>query len=153
MQHFRNNEVSVTRMTSDHLEAVAAIEVECFAEPWSAKSLEMLLGASGIAFVVCAQGTVVAYAGMMTVLDEGQITNVAVSRNFRRLGYGRLVVEELINYAKEHNFYNISLEVRESNAAAISLYESCGYSTAGVRKNFYRFPTENALVMIKNFES
>jgi ribosomal-protein-alanine N-acetyltransferase len=153
MQHFRNNEVSVTRMTSDHLEAVAAIEVECFAEPWSAKSLEMLLGASGIAFVVCAQGTVVAYAGMMTVLDEGQITNVAVSRNFRRLGYGRLVVEELINYAKEHNFYNISLEVRESNSAAISLYENCGFEKCGIRKSFYRFPSEDAVIMSKTFNT
>ena len=153
MQHFRNDDVFVTRMTGEHLEAIATIESECFAEPWSAKSLEILLGTSGIAFVVLKDGIAVAYAGMMTVLDEGQITNVAVSRQYRRLGYGRLVVDALINYANEHNFYNISLEVRKSNSAAISLYENCGFEKCGIRKGFYRFPSEDAVIMSKTFKA
>ena len=52
----------------------------------------------------------------------------------------------LINYAKEHNFYNISLEVRESNSAAISLYEICGFEKCGIRKSFYRFPKKLSLL-------
>ena len=153
MQHFRSDDISVVRMTGEHLEAVAAIEAECFAEPWSEKSLELLLGDSGVAFVVLKDGLAVAYAGMMTVLDEGQITNVAVSGKFRRLGYGKLVVDALINYANERDFYNISLEVRESNFAAISLYENCGFEKCGIRKSFYRFPSENAVIMSKTFNT
>ena len=128
---------------------VADLEKECFVEPWSSKSLEMLLGTSGIAFVVVQQDKVVAYAGMMTVLDEGQITNVAVSTEHRRKGYGRLVIDALIDYAIEHHFYSISLEVRESNVAAISLYEKCGFEKCGIRKGFYRFPSEAAVIMTK----
>ena len=147
MQHFKNDEVFIAKMTKDHIENVAELEKECFAEPWSAKSLEILLGESGIAFVAIRQNEVVAYAGMMTVLDEGQITNVAVSNCCRRLGFGRLVVEALINYAKASGLATISLEVRESNIAAISLYERCGFERCGIRKGFYRFPSEAAVIM------
>jgi len=83
------------------------------------------------------------------VLDEGQITNVATFPKYRRQGYGRTVMEALERYARERGIVLMSLEVRESNSGAIALYESLGWRSVGRRKNFYRHPVEDALVMIK----
>ena len=84
----------------------------------------------------------------MTVLDEGQITNIAVSPEHRRRGFGEAVTRALLDYAAERGIVSVSLEVRESNAAAIALYEKLGFERRGVRKGFYRAPTEAAIVMV-----
>ena len=145
--------MSVLRFSAEHIKAAARIEAETFSEPWSEDALRLLTTAEYPSFVICEGETLVAYIGTARSLDELQILTVATDARARRRGYAREMLAHLDAYAKENGIFSISLEVRESNAAAISLYESCGYSTAGVRKNFYRFPTENALVMIKNFES
>ena len=131
-----------------HIEGAARLERLCFSEPWSEKSLEMLLSNGAVGFAVEANGTVVAYGGMLTVLDEGQITNVAVDPAFRRRGCGREIVCALLCHAKENGIVSVSLEVRESNEAAIALYESLGFCRRGLRKNFYRDPAEAAIVMV-----
>ena len=131
-----------------HIEGAARLEKLCFSEPWSEKSLEMLFANGAVGFAVEEDGIVSAYGGMLTVLDEGQITNVAVDPIHRRKGLGREIVRALIGYAKENGIVSVSLEVRESNEAAIALYESFGFSRRGLRKNFYREPTESAIVMV-----
>lgn len=131
-----------------HIAGAARLEKLCFSEPWSEKSLEMLLFSGAVGFVVEVDGTVAAYGGMLTVLDEGQVTNVAVDPIYRRRGFGREIVRAFIDYAAENGIVSISLEVRESNQAAIALYESFGFSRCGLRKNFYRDPTESAIVMV-----
>ena len=99
--------------------------------------------------MVCSRdGKVCAYGGMMVAVDEGQITNIATHPDYRRQGFGRAVVESLIKYAKMNGLDSISLEVRESNRAAIDLYLSLGFKVEGKRKDFYTKPTENALIMI-----
>ena len=138
------------RMTPGHLSDVAELEKLCFAEPWSESSLSLLTREGGVAFVVCEEGRAVAYGGMMTVLDEGQITNVAVHPDCRRRGYGRVIAEALVVYAKDNGLVSISLEVRESNEAAISLYRACGFEICGRRRGFYRKPVEDALIMVWN---
>lgn len=138
----------VCRLEKKHIEGVARLERLCFSEPWSEKSLELLLSAGAVGFAVEKDGCVAAYGGMLTVLDEGQITNIAVDPDLRRLGLGREVVRALIGYARENGIVSISLEVRESNAAAIALYESLGFCRCGLRKNFYRDPIEAAIVMV-----
>ena len=139
----------VEPLRREHLAGVAALETECFAEPWSESALELLLSESGLAVAVTADGSVVAYGGMVCVLDEGQITNVAVSGAHRRCGLGNAVMEALEKSAAERGIAFLSLEVRESNTAARSLYSSRGWREEGLRKNFYRRPTENAVVMTK----
>ena len=84
----------------------------------------------------------------MVAVDEGQITNIATHPDFRRMGYGRAIVEALIKYAKNNHLDSISLEVRESNKAAIALYGDLGFKVEGRRKDFYTKPTEAALVMV-----
>ena len=99
--------------------------------------------------MVCrADGIVCAYGGMLCAVDEGQITNIATHPDYRRRGYGRAVVEALIKYAKNNGLDSISLEVRESNKAAIELYSALGFKVEGKRKDFYTKPTESALIMI-----
>ena len=131
-----------------HIAGAARLEKLCFSEPWSEKSLEMLLFSGAVGFVIEGDETVAAYGGMLTVLDEGQVTNVAVDPIYRRRGFGREIVRAFIDYAAENGIVSISLEVRESNQAAIALYESFGFSRRGLRKNFYRDPTESAIVMV-----
>ena len=131
-----------------HVAGAARLERLCFSEPWSEKSLEMLLANGAVGFAVEVNGEVAAYGGMLTVLDEGQITNVAVDPIHRRKGYGRKIVSALLDYAEKNGIVSVSLEVRESNEAAIALYESFGFCRRGLRKNFYRDPTESAIVMV-----
>ena len=138
------------RMTQMHLSDVAEIERLCFAEPWSESSLSLLTRDGGVGFVVCQEGRAVAYGGMLTVLDEGQITNVAVHPDARRRGYGRVITEALVAYAKRNGLCSISLEVRASNEAAIALYRACGFEICGRRRGFYRKPVEDALIMVWN---
>ena len=136
------------RFEKKHVAGAWRLETLCFCEPWSEKSLEMLLSQGAVGFVVEDNGAVAAYGGMLTVLDEGQITNVAVDPSCRRKGFGREIVRALIDYAQENGIVSISLEVRESNEAAIALYESLGFCRCGLRKNFYRTPTESAIIMV-----
>ena len=140
---------SVLRLNAELLVGVAALESECFREPWSEKSLELLLGERGVGFAVVLEGEVVAYGGMMTVLDEGQITNIAVSKKHRRRGFARAILSALEAYALDNGISMLSLEVRESNTAARSLYIGEGWSEVGLRKNFYKLPTEDAIIMTK----
>lgn len=141
--------VEVVRLEREHIAEVARLEAACFADPWSEQSLEILLGEHAVGFVACNDGRVVAYAGMICVLDEGQITNVAVSQEVRRRGIGRMLMRAIEEYARENAIIYLSLEVRESNAAARSLYTDCGWVECGVRKNFYSHPSENALIMTR----
>ena len=135
----------VERLQACHLEGVAELERLCFSEPWSAQSLALLCSEGGVGFVcVSADGCVAAYGGMLTVLDEGQITNIAVHPDFRRQGMGSAVVEALISFAQRQEIRSIFLEVRASNEGAIALYRGLGFTYIGERKNFYRLPTESA---------
>lgn len=143
-------DVKVVEITSDLIPQIAELEKVCFAEPWGEKSLELLLGDNAIGVALVADGHVAAYAGMLTVLDEGQITNVATFPRYRRQGYARQVMETIEALAVSRGITSLSLEVRASNDNARGLYLSLGWKEAGVRKNFYRLPPEDAVVMIKD---
>jgi ribosomal-protein-alanine N-acetyltransferase len=137
------------RLTIDALDGVAELEKLCFSQPWSRKSLELLTNEGiGVGMVCRKDGIVCAYGGMMCAVDEGQITNIATHPDHRRQGYGKAIVEALIKYARNNHLESISLEVRESNRAAIDLYLALGFKVEGKRKDFYTKPTESALVMV-----
>ncbi len=98
----------------------------------------------GIFLVAERDGEVLGYAGCQTVLDEGYVTNVAVSPNCRREGIGRALIAGLLGQAGERGLGFVTLEVRASNLPAIGLYKAMGFGKVGVRKNFYEKPTEDA---------
>lgn len=139
----------ILRIDRVHLTELAELERLCFAQPWSASALEMLLTDIATGFVCVADGRAVAYGGMMLAPDEGQITNIAVHPDYRRRGLGRALMQTLEQDARERGLLQIALEVRASNASAIALYEGTGYTVAGRRPNFYTNPREDALVMLR----
>ena len=142
--------ITIEKMSREHLSEVASIEEMSFSLPWSLESLELMLTDQASALVALEDGRVLGYVGMMCVLDEGQIINVAVHPDARRRGVGRTLMEAAQTYAKERGIVFLSLEVRESNIAARSLYSSLGWEEQGIRKGFYSHPVENACVMTKS---
>ena len=131
-----------------HLGEVAELERICFSEPWSEESLALLAEGSNFGVVALDEGRVVAYGGMTSVLDEGNITNIATHPDHRRKGLGRQVVRALLAEADARGLATVFLEVRQSNLPARQLYRSEGFSEIGVRKNFYRHPVEHAVQMM-----
>ncbi len=138
--------MTVIPMEERHLAALAEIEKACFHAPWSAAMLREELG-KGIFLVAEQDGAAAGYVGCQTVLDEGYITNVAVSPDCRRQGIGRALVAALKARAAQAGLAFVTLEARASNAPAIALYEGAGFRRVGVRRNFYTAPTEDAVLM------
>lgn len=140
-------------MDRENLGGVAAVERECFAQPWSPHLLEQELDNDGASYIVAVaeDGTVVGYAGLSVVLDEGSVERIAVVEAHRRRGLASAMLDVFVRFGREH-LRTITLEVRASNAAAIGLYHKYGFHTAGVRRNYYRDPTEDALLMTLTLE-
>lgn len=132
----------------EHIPEVARIEKICFSEPWSEKSLSLLTEGENFGVVALIEGAVAAYGGMTCVLDEGAVTNIATLPEYRRLGLGRAVLEKMLDEAGKRGIVSVFLDVRASNEAARGLYLSEGFEECGIRKGFYRHPTEDAIQMV-----
>ena len=140
--------MTIERMAERHITAIAQIERDCFHDPWSENGLREELGSeNNLFFAAVENDCVVGYVGCQTVLDEGYITNVAVSPMHRRKGIAAKLLAELRMQAEKKNLAFITLEVRASNVPAITLYENAGYVPVGTRRNFYSSPKEDALLM------
>lgn len=135
-------------MIESDIEAVYAIECDCFKTPWSRESFYHDITENECAryVVIRENGTVIAYAGVWFVLDEGHITNIAVRRDRRGMGYGRAVLSALIQLAADSGMNWMTLEVRRSNTVAQSLYHKLGFIDVGYRKRYYE-NVEDALIM------
>lgn len=133
----------------EQLEQIEEIEKACFSLPWTIEQLKSQLKDSQHEFIASLddEGRVLGYVGMMYVLDEGYISNVAVAPEARRQGIGRDLIKELMARAAALDLAFVTLEVRCSNAAAIALYEKQGFLPVGKRKNYYDFPREDAILM------
>ena len=136
----------IVTLGAAHLAAVAEIETLCFSSPWSETSLGMLLAPPNGGFAAIVDGAVAGYIGFLGVLDELEVTNVATHPEFRRRGVGRALVSALLDYARRESFRRVTLEVRASNAPAIALYESLGFTPCGIRKGFYANPREDGVI-------
>lgn len=144
--------MKIERMNSIHINGVCKIENSCFAHPWSRTSIENELNNdTSLFFVATENDDVIGYIGMSVVLDEGYIFNVAVDENHRCNGVGSALIDSLVTYGKKNNFSFITLEVRESNEKARSLYSKFGFIKVGERKDYYSDPKENAVLMTKYF--
>ena len=147
----------IRRMTTDDIPVVAEIEKQCFSQPWSEKSFEDSITREDTIFLLCedsvkepddaCEKVITGYIGMYLSFDEASITNVAVSPEFRKRGYGEQLVLAAKKAAREFGAEAIFLEVRVSNAPAISLYKRNGFEELGIRKKFYEHPVEDAIIM------
>ena len=130
---------------------IAGLEKICFSMPWTEEQIRSQLPDGNHDFIAAVNpdGELMGYVGLMYVLDEGYISNVAVAPQYRRQHIGSALISELIkrSYALKLSF--LTLEVRESNLPAQKLYGSFDFKPAGIRKNYYDFPKENAIIMTK----
>ena len=131
-----------------HLDALVELERQCFSVPWTRAQIAAELPDGHHEFLAAeADGKLLGYVGMMYVLDEGYISNVAVAPDCRRQGIASALIAALLRRAKELQLSFVTLEVRESNAPAIALYERFGFAPVGRRKGYYDAPNEDAILM------
>ena len=145
--------MEIVRMNASHVAAVASIEQECFGkDAWSERSVASELENKLALWLVAVEGdTVAGYVGSQTVCNETDMMNVAVTEAFRRQGIAQQLVLALVDALKGMDSHSLTLEVRASNAPAIGLYGKLGFSQTGRRKNYYRNPREDALILRKEF--
>lgn len=145
----------ICTLTEAYLHETAEIEKLCFSEPWSEDAL-LYMCTSPITYAVAviekSSGRLAAYGGCEYVLDEANIVNVATHPDFRRRGCAEALLGKMEEFLAEEGVTEVFLEVRESNTPARTLYEKLGFRAVGVRKNYYRFPTEDAVVMKKTLD-
>ena len=145
--------MNIVTMQQCHVPAIAQLESICFSCPWSENSVASeLTNALSLWLVAEEDGRVAGYIGSQTVCEESDMMNVAVHPEFRCRGIGEALVKALETELRARGSHCLTLEVRASNAPAIALYEKLGFSQAGLRKNYYRDPKEDALILRKEWE-
>lgn len=139
-------------MDKSHLDAVAALERICFSKPWPKSMLEDELYNPNVSLVVAEgeDGTVLGYGEIGVVLDEGCLEKIAVDPDYRRQGVAEAILSAFLRFGQAHLAF-LTLEVRASNAPAIALYEKLGFQQVGRRKDYYREPKEDALLLTRDF--
>ena len=139
----------IERMNETHVAAVAALEKLCFADPWSLSSIASELNNPLALWLVAVEdGDLCGYIGSQSVMGESDMMNVAVHPDHRRKGVGEMLVLALCEALSGENT-SLALEVRSSNTPAIALYEKLGFTQVGLRRNYYRNPKEDALILRK----
>ena len=142
----------ILRMNESHVKAVAELEKMCFSDPWSENSVASELKNKLALWLVAEEdGRVAGYIGSQTCGDESDVMNVAVHPDFRHRGIAQALVNALVEELKAIGSQCLTLEVRASNIPAIALYEKMGFGEVGRRKNYYRNPREDALIMRKEW--
>ena len=142
--------MKIIDMNEKHIPELAQLEKICFSQPWSENSLSEELDNRTAHFLVAESDEKIAgYIGIFVVCESCYVSNVAVFPEYRRQGVAKQLIERACVVAEENGAESISLEVRPSNAAAVSLYGSVGFEEVGLRKNFYRAPVEDALIMTR----
>ena len=142
----------IERMNPTHVAAIAGLEQLCFNDPWSENSIASELDNALSLWLVAMDGdTVAGYVGSQSVLDGADMMNIAVHPDYRRQSIGRTLVLALCDALQAKGIRFLMLEVRQSNAPAIALYEQLGFEQVGLRPNYYRNPKENALILRKEW--
>lgn len=144
-----NTDYLIREMTLEDIPRICEIEVECFPSPWSEESFVNELTTNKLAtyYILEDAGIIAGYLGVWNIIDEGHITNVAVSIRFRGKGYGIALVDHLKRESLKKGVHFLTLEVRVGNAPAIGLYEKMGFENQGIRKKYYQDNGEDAMIM------
>lgn len=143
-----HDEMVIRRAVLGDLDGIYSCEQVCFEDPWSFAMLyDDICETPAAVYIVCElRGQIIGYAGTHMVIDESHITNVCVRPEYRKRGYGKALMETLMEISRENGAEAITLEVRVSNRAALRLYLGLGFTIAGIRRNYYP-GREDAYVM------
>lgn len=140
----------IRKLVLEDAPVIAALEKRCFSDPWSEKSIASEVH-NPLAYWLVAEdgGEILGYIGSQSVLDAADVMNLAVSPDHRRKGIGEKLIKALTRHLQENGVIALLLEVRVSNAPAISLYEKLGFVQVGRRPRYYTNPREDALILRK----
>ena len=144
----------IVPMDRSHIPQIAALGRECFSTPWTENMLEDALFDSQASFIVAEaeDGSILGYAGLHVIVDEGYIDNIAVEEAARRHGVASALLDVYCRFGAV-NLAFLTLEVRKSNLPAIALYEKFGFQQAGLRPGYYQHPREDAVIMTREFHA
>ena len=142
--------MTIRRAVADDATAIAAMELEYFSDPWTRKDIfTYICSGDGMSFVAADDnGQVIAYMIGRIIAPEGEIYRIAVERDHRRRGIGYRLLSYALNTERGRGLECTFLEVRSKNEAAIALYRAYGFTDIGIRKNYYKNPNDDAIVMI-----
>lgn len=144
-------EIEIRDLTEEDLDDVCRIEEASFSMPWKKEHFrDLVYNDDAVYLVILLDGKIVGCAGYTDAVGEGYVNNVVISEDVRGRGLGRKLMEAVIESGHARGIHDFTLEVRVSNDPAVNLYKSLGFESAGVRKNFYEKPTEDAYVMWKH---
>lgn len=145
--------VDIEEAVIAQLKDIAEIEKQFIADGWSEKAfLEAFENKYSIILSAVSAGRVIGFLNGTAVLDEAELLNIAVMEEYRGMGAGGALIGEFLHILSDKNVGTVYLEVRESNAEAISLYKKYGFEQNGMRRNYYRHPVENAVLMMKKID-
>ena len=142
-------DLKVNEMSLDDLNSIKDILLSNFDDFWNYNILKEELECASSYFLVAknSNNEIVGFAGFKIIIDESDIMNIVVKKNFRKNGIGSVLLENLISLSKSLNLKSITLEVNENNISAINLYNKFDFVKLGVRKNYYG--NSNAIIMSK----
>ncbi len=133
-----------------YVDAIYKISKESIPQGWSLDAFYKDLKREGSFYsIAIIDGMPVGFAGIQKVLDEADLTNIAVDKNYRNTGIATVLLKQIFDYCVQNSVKSINLEVRETNTAAIKLYLKMGFKECGIRKRYYSNTGEAAILMIK----
>ena len=146
--------VTIRLMEERDLDAIMEVEKQCFTVPWSREAFYNELHQNRFAHYLILEedDNVIGYCGAWLVVDEAHITNIAVLPAYQGRGLGKVLLSSMIEECKLRAIERMTLEVRESNLVAQSLYKKLGFVEGAIRKNYYSDNQEDAIVMWVNIE-
>ena len=142
--------LKLSKMSIEDLKSIKNVLASEFDNFWSYDVLEEELECDNSYVIVAKvdENVIVGFAGLKVILDEADIMNIVVKKDFRHNGIGSFLLENLINYSKDLNLKTITLEVNENNLSAIRLYDKFSFDKLGIRKNYYDGKSD-AIIMSK----
>ncbi|MFP6614916.1 MAG: ribosomal protein S18-alanine N-acetyltransferase [Candidatus Hydrogenedentota bacterium] len=142
------NKLRYEKLTEDLIPVLQLIEDEAYPEPWTTGMFrDETRNKNSFFYVAYIRDILIGYSGFWLLLDDAHITSVTVESDHRGCGYGREQLSHLIELARTHEALTITLEVRESNLTARTMYLDFGFKDIGFRKGYYAKSGEDAIVM------
>lgn len=144
----------IRAMDLDDLDRIVELEHILFTSAWNKSDFiyELLENQFSFNYVLEENDQIIGYVGVWLMYEQSQITTIGVDPAYWRRGLGRMLMQEMIELAMKQGCEKMSLEVRISNQPAISLYQSLGFETVAIRKDYYQDNHEDAYLMVKGLE-
>ena len=140
--------MKIVKAEAEHLDAMVALEQECFTTPWSRNSFASEMENDDAHVTVAMDGEEVLGLALFHRMGyEGELYNIAVWPKYRGRGIGKALLQDVMENAKKNEVTRIYLEVRRSNDPAREMYRKAGFQICGIRKNYYEAPVEDAVLM------